>query len=145
MDQNFTEREQIVEVLNKLFVFTDGKEWRRLINEVFAHYVWLDMTSMGGTAEKITSTQICNMWEEGFKDLDAVHHQAGTYIISIDGASAEANGYSIASHYKEKANNGKTREFIGSYEFGLTKEDGEWKINKMKYNLKYMTGNADLS
>ena len=145
MDQNFTEREQIVEVLNKLFQFTDNQEWRRLIDEVFSYYVWLDMTSMGGTAEEVTSTQICNMWEEGFKDLDAVHHQAGTYTINMAGDSAEATGYSIASHYKEKAKNGNTREFVGSYEFHLTKADGIWKIDRMKYNLKYLTGNADLS
>ena len=119
-------------------------DWRKLIDDVFEEKVYLDMTSLGGKAEEITSAQICNMWEEGFKDLDAIHHQAGHYSIKIGAEEADAMGYAIASHYKESASQGKTREFIGSYEFHLRRLALGWRINKMKYNLKYMTGNMDL-
>jgi hypothetical protein len=43
------------------------------------------MRSLG--AEKIeikTSKDICHTWSEGFKGIDAIHHQAGNYITTIE-------------------------------------------------------------
>jgi hypothetical protein len=145
MSNSFTEREQVVEVINRLFFYTDHRDWTNLTNEVFAEKVLLDMVSLGAKqAELLTPGQICKMWEDGFKGLDAIHHQAGNYIISITGESAEGKAYAIASHYKRNAAEGAIREFIGSYDFHLLKGENGWRIDKFRYNLKYMDGNADL-
>jgi hypothetical protein len=37
-----------------------------------------------------------------------------------------------------------TRTFVGSYDFELLKDDGNWRISKFKFNLKYVDGNANL-
>jgi hypothetical protein len=145
MSNSFTEREQVVELINRLFYYTDHRDWNNLINEVFAEKVLLDMVSLGAKqAELLTPVQICKMWEEGFKGLDAIHHQAGNYIISIKGKSADVKAYAIATHYKKDATKGAIREFIGSYGFHLVKGETGWRIDKFRYNLKYMVGNADL-
>ena len=47
MDSSTT-REQITEVVNKLFVYTDFKEWDKLQSEVFTENVQFDMSSLGG-------------------------------------------------------------------------------------------------
>lgn len=143
--EQFSTREQIIETINKLFYYTDYQQWEKLINEVFDKEVYLDMVSMG--AEKsvlILSSELCKMWEEGFSELDAIHHQAGNYIVEVNGNSSNVKAYAIASHYKKNASQGTVREFIGSYDFHLVKTGNGWRINKFIYNLKYTDGNMEL-
>jgi hypothetical protein len=142
---NFTEREQVVEIINRLFYYTDFQQWDKLIEEVFAEKVILDMTSMGApSVETLTGKQICEMWKEGFKELDAIHHQSGNYIVDIEDNIASVKAYAIASHYKKRTTKGTTREFIGSYDFRLVKLKNHWKIDRFTFILKYMTGNVEL-
>ncbi len=138
-------KEEIIEVVNKLFVYTDYKEWDKLQQEVFADVVDFDMSSLGGDVAKKTSRQICEEWDKGFEGLDAVNHLAGNYIVEIKNDEAIVFAYATATHYKESAVNGKTREFVGSYKLHLVKTDDLWKINSFKYNLKYANGNLELN
>jgi len=145
MENQFTEREQIVETVNKLFVYTDNQEWTKLQEEVFTSNIELDMVSMGAEkAETVSSREICYRWEKAFEELDAIHHQAGNYIVKIHDDQADVYAYSIATHYREAAKKYKTREFVGSYDLHLTKSPFGWRINKFKYNLKYSSGNMTL-
>jgi len=36
-------------------MYLDAQQWKKLLNEVFAENVWVDMTSAGGEAKKIIS------------------------------------------------------------------------------------------
>ena len=138
MDGVFTEREQIVEIVNKLFVYTDNQEWTKLQEEVFTQTITIDMVSMGAQRpEQVSSREICYRWEEAFQDLDAVHHQAGNYLVKIQGEEADVYAYSIATHYRANVKKGKVKEFVGSYDLHLIKSYGDWRIDKFKYNLKY--------
>ena len=142
----YSEREQIVEVLNRLFYYTDHQQWDDLKSEVLANEITMDVTSLGvPEVEKLSAQQVCDNWTAGFQGIDAIHHQPGNYIIDIDGDSAYAKAYAIASHYKKDAVNGQIREFVGSYDFHLTKGENGWRLDAFKFNLKYMAGNLDLS
>ena len=142
MENQFTEREQIIETVNKLFVYTDNQEWTKLQKEVFMANIELDMISMGAEKpEQVSSREICYRWEQAFEELDAIHHQAGNYLVKIIGDQAEVYAYSIATHFKESAKKGKTREYVGSYDIHLSKLSEGWRVDKFKYNLKYSTGN----
>lgn len=146
MESQFTEREQIVEVVNKLFVYTDNQEWTKLQEEVFTADIELNMVSMGAErAERVSSREICYRWEKAFEELDAIHHQAGNYLVTINGEQADVYAYSVATHYKESASKKeKTREYVGTYDLHLSKTHGDWRIDKFKYNLKYSKGNMTL-
>lgn len=135
-----TPRKDITETVNKLFVYTDHLKWEKLQNEVFASEVLLDVTSLGAEkADTMLSQAICEMWNEGLKDLDAVHHQAGNYIITIENNEADVFAYAIATHYKKNSDNDKVvTEFVGSYDLHLIKTEAGWRIDKFKYNLKYI-------
>ncbi len=140
----FTEREQIIEVVNRLFVYTDAQNWEGLLVEVFAEDVTFDMSSMGaGPATTIPAKDICKMWEAGFKGLDAVHHQAGNYLVTVNQDEATVFAYAIAFHYKKAATAGNTRSFTGSYDLHLVKSSEGWRIDSFKYNLKIADGNVD--
>ncbi len=140
-----TTREEIIETVNKLFIYTDSQNWEALQNEVFTEEVFLDMTSLGGNASDMTSKEICDMWKEGFKDLDAVNHLAGNYLVEkIFDSEAKVFAYATATHFKESALNGKTRDFVGTYDFKLRKTNAGWRLYSFVYNLKYADGNLEL-
>lgn len=140
-----SERDQIIEVINKMFVYTDTYKWSQLKEEVFTEIVEVDMTSMGAQAPmRISARDICKEWEQNFKDLDAVHHQAGNYLVRINDLEADVQAYSIASHYLKATKKGNTRTYVGSYDLHLTKTSRGWRVDKFKYILKYSTGNLTL-
>src|SRR5690349_10547439 len=133
--QLFTIREQIVEVVNKLFVYTDNQEWGKLQHEVFTEQVLFDMTSIGGKEMVTTAANICLIWKEGFVGIDAINHLAGNYLINIKDETAEVFAYATATHYKQAATQGKTREFVGTYNLHLIQLSDGWRIDQFRYNL----------
>jgi hypothetical protein len=117
-----------------------------LLKEVFAPTVIFDMSSLGGVpARKVAAGEICNMWQEGFQDIDAIHHQAGNYIVSIkESINAEVFCYATATHFKKNARKGNIREFVGTYDLALALTDEGWRVTGFRYNVKYVTGNQTL-
>ena len=81
--------------------------------------------------------------EEGFEGIDAINHLAGNFLVQVQDATASVFAYATATHYKESASNGKTREYVGTYNLNLMKHGVGWRIYEFKYNLKYITGNVD--
>lgn len=137
----YSVRDEIIEIVNRLFVYTDMQEWEKLQAEVFTHEVFFDMSSMGGEKAEKTAEDICNDWRKGFTGIDAVNHLAGNYMVSIHDTTASVFAYATATHYKAAATKGKTREYTGTYELGLLKQSSGWRIYQFRYNLKYATGN----
>jgi hypothetical protein len=84
------------------------------------------------------------MWRAGFEGLDAVHHQAGHYLIDVTKDEASLFGYAIATHFKKSAQKGKTRMFVGSYDLKAIRTRLSWRLTQFKYNLKYIDGNTTL-
>ena len=140
-----TVREEIIEVVNKLFIYTDEMDWFGLKNEVFTEQVIFDMSSLGQEVVTKTAQQICDDWKTGFAELDAVNHLAGNHLVTAMGDEATVFVYATATHYKEAATQGKTREFVGTYNLVLERGANGWRINSFKYNLKYMNGNIEMT
>ena len=141
----FTTREQLIEIVNKLFIYTDAREWQKIQEGIFAQKVLFDMSSLGAdeAAEK-TAADICAMWDAGFAGIDAIHHQSGNFLVTATENAATVFCYAIASHYKATAKQGNTRELVGSYDIGLSLTGKGWRITAFKYIVKYTSGNATL-
>ena len=143
--QTIEDKLELQELANKLFMFTDSGQWSRLEAEVFAEKVWFDMTSAGGEKPSLLPAgDICALWKNGFTGLDAVHHQAGHYLIQFESAEADIYAYAVAWHYRKAARNGHTRTFIGSYDLHAIETPPGWRLNKFTYHLKFMDGNETL-
>lgn len=138
-----TPREQIIEVATKLFVYTDGLQWDKLQKEVFTKDVFFDMSSLGGPKNLLPARQICEMWEEGFKGVDAVNHLAGNFLVDIEDDLAKVFAYATATHYKKSATQGNTREFVGTYDLHMVNTVAGWRIDSFAYHLKYAAGNVE--
>lgn len=137
-------RDQIIETVNRLFIYTDQQEWNKLQAEVFTEQVLFDMSSIGGEKKNMTAKEICDTWKNGFVGIDSINHLAGNYLVDINGNNAEVFCYATATHYKKAATHGNTREFTGTYDIHLVKKEAGWRIDVFKYNLKYATGNLEL-
>ena len=138
-----SKRDEIIEVVSKLFIYTDNQQWENLLSEVFKETVHFDMESIGGGAPAdLAAKDICNAWREGFAGLDAIHHQAGNFLVNFKKEETQAVVfcYAIASHFKESAAKSKVREFVGSYDVHVVLTDEGWRIDRFKYNLKYVNG-----
>lgn len=142
---NFSVRDEIVEVINKLFIYTDRQDWEKLQHEVFSDDVFFDMSSLGGHRAETSSKAICEIWKNGFTGIDSVNHLAGNFLVHINDVTATVFAYATATHYKESATKGKTREFTGTYDISLMKHGIGWRIYQFKYDLKFATGNSDLT
>src|SRR5690349_851509 len=134
--ENKSKHDEIIELVNKLFVYTDYQQWDKLIKEVFTEDVLFDMSSMGaGDPKRLKAMAICQMWAEGFKGIDHVHHQSGNFIVKFkEGIAAEIFCYAIAVHFKKSATKGNSREFVGSYDLHASFTDIGWRLDSFKYN-----------
>lgn len=138
--------DELIELANKLFIYTDYQQWVKLLAEVFTENVLFDMSSLGGgEPKKVLATSICDMWRNGFSGIDSVHHQSGNFLVNFDGDdSAEIFCYATATHFKKDATQGQTRQFVGSYNLHAVLTDLGWRLDSFKYNLKFIDGNAEL-
>ena len=136
---------EITELTNKLFMYVDALKWQQLLDEVFEKEVFFDMSSAGGgKASKMAAKDICEIWRQGFEGLDAVHHQAGHYLINVNGNESDIYGYAVALHYKKDATKGDTRTFVGSYDLRAKRTAKGWRLTQFQYHLKYLDGNIAL-
>ena len=138
------EKDRVVEIVNRLFINTDNRDWPG-VKGLFTPRVLFDMTSLaGGQPATLSPEKIVDGWDKGLKALKAIHHQAGNYLVDAKDNEATAFCYGVAWHYLPNKTGRNTRTFVGSYDFHLVKRDGEWKIDRFKYNLKFIDGNPDL-
>lgn len=145
MDQLLKDKIELTELANKLFMYTDARQWQLLQSEVFAAEILFDMQSLSGQPpEMMHAKAVCSLWENGFAGIDAVHHQAGHYLITVIGNEADIYAYAIALHYKKAATSGNTRSFTGSYDLKALITERGWRLSQFKYNFKFIYGNAEL-
>ena len=138
------EREAVIETITRLFVATDQRDWEG-VHDCLADRVMFDMSSLGGAEAALTdAATIIAGWEKGLRPLKAIHHQAGNFLVQLDGDRATAFCYAIASHYLPNVTGQNTRVFVGSYDLGLKKSSSRWRIDAFRFNLKYIDGNRQL-
>lgn len=138
------DREAIVDLVNRLFVAVDHRDWAAA-QACFAERVRFDMTSAGGPPPKeMTPEEITEGWKHGLAPIEAIHHQSGNFRVNIEGDAAECSCYGIAFHFRRVRSGRNTRTFVGSYDYGLVRASGSWRITGFKFNLKFIDGNAAL-
>ena len=119
--QHLLDKNAVIDVINRLFISTDNRDWQA-VTACFAPEVLFDMTSMaGGEPSTLTPRQIAGAWEQGLSHLEAIHHQAGNYVVTVRDDEADAFCYGIASHYLPNETGANTRTFVGSYDFHLAR------------------------
>ena len=140
MINEYNHKIKLTELSNKLFMFTDNRDWQKLQDEVFTKMVDFDMSSAGGDPrKKISAAEICDKWDKGLKDIDHLHHHAGQYLITIiDDKKAEVYAYATATHFRKTAAGGKVVSYTGSYNLDAVLAKRKWRICGFTYNQKFI-------
>ncbi|MGF7034693.1 hypothetical protein J2T17_005662 [Paenibacillus mucilaginosus] len=142
--RNTAEANRIIDAANQLFIQTDERNWPQ-VKLSFAEKVLFDMSSAGGgEPAMVTPRHIVDGWEAGLAPMKAIHHQIGNYRVDVRGNEADLFCYGIAYHYLPNESGKNTRTFVGSYNLHFIKVSDSWKIDKFKFNLKFIDGNAEL-
>lgn len=142
--ESLEDEKAVVDTAVALFVATDRRDWRT-VEALFADSVLFDMTSLtGGEPARLAPKQIAEAWAEGLGPLEAVHHQAGNFQVTLRGAVADLFCYATSTHYRRVASGKNTRTFVGSYDFHLVRDGARWRIDAFRFNLKYLEGNLGL-
>jgi hypothetical protein len=135
---------KIIETVNQFFISVDYRDWKK-VKTIFNDKVLLDYTSMtGGQPSVLTSDQIIDSWKGFLPGFDKTHHQIGNYLIETDSDLTKVFCYITATHYLDNESKNNLWIVVGSYDFELSMNDKNWRITKMKFNLKYTDGNNDL-
>jgi hypothetical protein len=138
------ETQQIIETVNQLFISTDNRDWEK-VTKAFNDTVLLDYTSMaGGQPANLSPNQIIESWKGIMPGFDHTHHQLGNYLVHTENETGKVFCYGTATHYLANESKNNLWTVVGSYDFELKRVGGNWRISKMKFNLKYMDGNLDL-
>lgn len=136
--QNFIERQKVEDVVNRLFIETDGKNWSA-VRALFTDEVDFDMSSLtGAPLAKLPSEKITDMWDKGLKLVEQVHHQSGNFLTEINGLTAKVYCYGTATHFKNPHLKNRVTSFVGSYNLQLVKINNAWKISALRFNKKYV-------
>ena len=141
--EDLIETRRITDVIHTLFVATDRRDWPA-VHGALAERVAFDMTSLGGAKADMAADEITSAWDSGLKPIESVHHQVGNLAIEVRGDRAAATCYGIAYHYRRTRSGRNTRVFVGSYDLGLHRRDGRWRIDAFTFNLKFLDGNLEL-
>ncbi len=139
------ERQELEDLVTRLFVLTDNLDWRRMLDEILGKEVYFDMHSLTGEEPReLPANAITDEWEKGLRPMKAVHHQMGNLIVTVSGERAMAMCYATATHYLPTQGKEGTRTFAGSYEIGLAKTPRGWRVDSFRYLSKFVVGNLDL-
>src|SRR5262245_6167751 len=142
--QDLLDQHAIIDTINRLFIGTDSRDWA-MVRDALAPRLHVDMTSLtGGQPAEMAGPDLAAAWETGLKPIQAVHHQAGNYRVTVHGDQAVAFCYGTATHYRPTTSGRNVRTFVGSYDFRLARLEGTWRITSFRFNLKYVDGNLEL-
>ncbi len=138
------DKELIIETVSRLFVAVDNRDWNT-VKSILDDRVQLDYTSMsGGKASVLKADQIIDSWKSLLPGFDQTHHQLGNWLVSTDSGSVKVFCYGTATHYLKNESENNLWTVVGSYDIEMKRKNEKWRITLMKFNLKYIDGNAGL-
>ncbi|MCT4613556.1 MAG: nuclear transport factor 2 family protein [Marinifilaceae bacterium] len=138
-------RYEIEDIVTKMFVYNDNHNWEGLAS-VFAPEVQMLHVISGDEQSHITKPEeIVPLWRSIMEKFDAVHHQIGNLLTTVENGIAKVSCHGTATHYKANAENGNIWGVIGKYTFLLKEIEGEWKIIDEVFLCDYQTGNLSLA
>jgi hypothetical protein len=137
-------KDEIVDTIHRLFIGTDRRDWAMVL-EALAPELHVDLTSLaGGMPSTMLAADLAKAWDEGLRNLQAVHHQVGNHRVTVTGDEATASCYGTATHFRPLPSGRNVRAFVGSYDFKLSRMAGRWRITSLRFNLAYQDGNLEL-
>jgi hypothetical protein len=142
--QSSMQTDSVIDAVNDVFVNSDERRWDR-VKASFADYVRLDYTSMaGGEPATLTPQQLADAWQALLPGFQYTHHQISNYVVMENADIATVFCYGTATHYLPNDSGQNLWTVVGTYDFHLTRQGANWKVDAMTFHFKYQDGNLGL-
>lgn len=143
--QTLSDRDQINNTIQKLFLYLGEKEWTKLQDEVFTDLLELDLSSFGNEPEPRSSKSFCDELEYRFRELDSVSYTLGPVVIEQEQDEAEVLMTAETTQYKESKKKENLRKYYGKYKLKLQRTDMVWRVSRFLFEIKFVSGNPGLN
>ena len=143
--QTWSDQHEVMQAVQQIFIQTDERNWNR-VAACFADPIRLDYSSMtGNEPAELSPQQVVESWQAVLPGFEATQHSLSNFQVTVNGDRATASCYGTAVHYlPNDTEQGDTWTVVGTYDFELLKEKGDWKTKAMTFHFKFMEGNTSL-
>lgn len=136
--------QQIINTIQKTFHGSDERDWKK-VQAAFANNVMLDYSSLSGQpAATLIAADIVKAWSGTLPGFYSTHHQVGNFTVNVNGNEATAKAHGLALHYLPNRSGNNIWVVVGTYDYMLQKQAGDWKITALTFNLQKQEGNTEL-
>jgi hypothetical protein len=141
-----TDRSAVTETVTRMAWYLDRRDWDGL-TELFTERVYTDYTSLwGGTPREATvgellSTAAQGSWRRTMDGLEATQHLITNVLVDLDGDEARATANVVGVHRLTNPHGSPLWTVGGTYEFGLVRADGRWRIRAITMTVTWAEGN----
>jgi hypothetical protein len=134
------EQENIIQTVSAIFSGADEHNWQK-VQDALADEVLLDYSVLSGNpASTLTSKQIVDAWKGFLPGFDKTHHQLSKFEVFQNGDAAKVHFYGKADHFIDR----EVWTVEATYDAGLSKSSGSWKVTALTLNLLSQSGNTGL-
>jgi len=134
------ENEKIIRAISAVFNGADERNWKKVENAM-ADNVLLDYSSLSGSpAATLPSAQIIETWKGFLPGFDMTQHQLSDFQVTRQGNIANVHCNGKADHFIDK----DVWTVEGTYDAEVTKNNSQWAITGLKFNLSKQSGNTGL-
>lgn len=144
MANELQERSDIIEIVNRVYLNTDLREWTEL-RKCFYNEVEVDYTSMfGGEPQRLSADGVIKSWD-WLKEFQVTHHQVSCHVVTLQGDRAWCHVHVHATHHLP---NDKGDGFWTCGElcdFGLRRTSQGWRVERLKATIAWARGNQDIN
>lgn len=136
-------RQEVVRIVTNIADFIDHKRWTDL-RGLYADTVHTDYTSLfGGEVQTQSGDALIATWKRLLNPI-VTQHLEGPIAVEVHGDRATARCHVRGYHYLKGAAGGDEWMVAGHWVIGLAKTAAGWRIDAMKLETFYQTGNTQL-
>lgn len=142
--ETVVEQEAVRAAITGVAHHIDHRRWSDL-RALFADTVVVDYTSLfGGEVQNQKGDDLIAGWRTALTPVPVTQHFLGPIEVVIHGETASAECHVRGYHVRRGLPGGDEWMVAGHYGFELVKSQAAWKIQKMKLETSYQTGNTKL-
>ncbi len=127
-------------LVHAVAVYADNGEFDAL-EQLFAQEILVDYSSLSGAEAEVKSPEaLMTQWASLLPGFEQTLHQIGTIEVSVEGDRASAHAKVVADHYVNQLH----WQVSGSYDYQFIRQQQDWLISAIQFNLVDERGTRDV-
>jgi hypothetical protein len=136
-------RAEAADAVARFLLALDDHQWAQ-VEAALDETVRRDYTSLfGGEPDAIAGSALVSEWRELLTALDSHQHLTAPAVVDLNGEEASADVHVVGTHVLE-GHPGSPWVVGGTYRFGLRRREERWRIDAIKLDTRWQTGDADI-